>query len=825
MLDRLSLFSGRKRGQSRRSRLHLLMALKPKKDCTMPFRNPTKYALLAALAFTWPLSTPFAQSLKSRVTATGQAVLPFAEKKFSGDIGTSFKDSDPAQFPVPIKAPDGAPNVLLVMLDDVGFGQFSVSGGGVPAPYMEALAKDGLMFNRFHTTAVCSPTRAALLTGRNHHVAGTGNITEVATGYDGYTGIIPKDTATVAEMLRQNGYITAWFGKNHNTPIYETSMMGPFDHWPNGLGFDHFYGFMAGDTNQLRPYLFENQTSIGTPTAKDYYLSVDLADHALTWLEQAEAVQADKPWFVYYAPAATHAPHQASKELIAKFKGKFDMGWDVYRQQTFERQKQLGLIPQDAVLTERPKSLPAWDSLNADQKRLYTRMMEVFAAYGSQVDHEVGRVLDHVAKLPDADNTMIIYIVGDNGASAEGGFDGTLNENAFFNAYLMKTEEMLDRIDEIGTEMHFNHFPAAWAHAMNTPFQWTKQVASHLGGTRNPMIVKWPAKIKEGGQIRSQFSHVIDVAPTILAAAGIEEPRSVDGTTQTPIQGRSFLPVLTDGKAPEFRKSQYFELFANRGIYKDGWWAGSLAFEPWQPERGAFDPLAAKWELYNLEEDFSQAEDLADENPEKLAQLTALWWAEASSNKALPLDWRGAERFSSEMTGKPNLAAGRSTYVYPVALAGLPEASAPDVKNKSFAVSAKVEIGDKANGMIFTQGGNTGGWAFYLRDGKLVTAHNYLDVQHYSVQSDDALGAGEHELKMEFSYEGGEKAGQGGTVTLSVDGKQVGEGKIERTTPFKYSLSENQDIGSDTGTPVTYDYQTPFEFGGKLEEVVVELKR
>lgn len=756
-------------------------------------------------------------------SAPGQSSLPYVEPRFKGSVGTTFKDSDPAAFPQPVAAPADAPNVLLVLLDDVGFGQFSVAGGGVPTPNLEKLAQEGVLFNRFHTTAVCSPTRAALLTGRNHHVAGTGIITEMATGYDGYTGVIPKDTATVAEILRQNGYITSWFGKNHNTPVYETSAMGPFDHWPNGLGFDHFYGFMAGDTNQIRPYLFENQTPLGTPDEDGYFLSVDLADHAIDWLADVEAIQPDKPWFTYFAPAATHAPHQAPKALIERFAGQFDMGWDAYREQVFERQKQMGIVPQDAVLTERPASMPAWDSLNDDQKRLYSRMMEVFAAYGAHVDQQVGRVLDYVATLPDADNTLIIYIVGDNGASAEGGFDGTLNENAFFNAYLMKPDEMLDRIDEIGTEMHFNHFPAGWAWAMDTPFQWTKQVASHLGGTRNPMIVKWPARFDAAGEIRTQFTHVIDVAPTILAAAGIEEPRSVNGTAQTPIQGRSFLAALDDPDADEFRTSQYFELFANRGIYKDGWWAASLAFEPWQPERTQYDPFKAKWELYNLEEDFTQANDIVGDNPEKLQEMVALWWAEAAKNNALPLDWRGAERFSGELSGKPNLAAGRSTYVYPGVLTGLPEASAPDLKNKSFSVTAKVRIDDGANGMIFTQGGNTGGWAFYLKDGKLVTAHNFIDVERYSVSSDQTVAAGEHELKMAFAYQGGDEAGKGGTLTLSVDGTEVGSGTIEQTTPFKYSLSENQDIGRDTGTPVVYDYQAPFAFEGTIEEVVVEL--
>jgi len=792
----------------------------------MPISRISAFLLpctLAGFATLTPLQAT-AQTAELPIGAQpGQVELPYAEPKFRGNVGTTYLDSDPAQFPAQVAAPKGAPNVLLVLLDDVGFGQFDVTGGGVPSPEMDKLASEGELYTRFHTTALCSPTRAALLTGRNHNVSGTGVITELATGYDGYTGIIPKDTATVAEILHQNGYVTAWIGKNHNTPIYETSAVGPFDHWPNGLGFDYFYGFMAGDTNQLRPYLFQNQTPLGTPTADDYYLSVDLADHTIDWLKQAEAIQPGKPWFMYLAPAATHAPHQAPKELIAKYKGKFDMGWDAYRQQTFEKQKAMGIIPQDADLTPRPASLPAWDSLSDDQKRLYERMMEVFAAYGEQVDHEVGRVLDYVDSLPDADNTLVIYIVGDNGASAEGGFDGTLNENAFFNAYLMTTEDMLGRIDEIGTELHFNHFPAGWAWAMDTPFQWTKQVASHLGGVRNPMIVRWPAKYAKGGETRTQFLHVIDIAPTILAAAGIPEPRSVNGTAQVPMQGVNFLPTLVDAKAPELRTSQYFEMFANRGMYKDGWWAASLSFEPWDPVRGDFDPFKAKWELYNLDKDFTQAHDVSEDNPEKLAELEALWWAQAAVNKALPLDWRGAERFSAELTGKPSLAGDRKSFVYAGPLAGLPESSAPDLKNKSFSITATAEIADKASGMILTQGGNTGGWAFYLKDGVLKAAHNYIDVDVYSVESSAPVAAGTHELKMDFAYEGGDDMGGPGKVTLSVDGKPVGSGEIAKTTPFKYSLSENQDVGSDTGTPVTYDYRPPYDFQGKLEKVVVDL--
>jgi len=753
-----------------------------------------------------------------------QEVLPRPEKHFQGVVGTTYMDSDPATFPKATTAPPGAPNVLLVLLDDCGFGQFDVTGGGVPSPKIDQLWNEGVLYNRFHTTALCSPTRAALITGRNHHMAGTGIITELATGYDGYTGIIPKSTATVAEILRQNGYITSWFGKNHNTPVYETSPMGPFDHWPNALGFDYFYGFMAGDINQFKPELYENMTPVERPDDPMYTLSKDLGDKTIKWLKMTEAVQPEKPWFCYLATAATHSPHQASKEWIDKFKGKFDMGWDEYRKQTFERQKQLGVIPADTKLTPRPEGMPAWDGLNADQKRLYSRMMEIFAAYGAQVDYEIGRVLDYVSSLPDADNTMIIYIIGDNGASAEGGFDGTMNENAIFNAYQMKYQDMMPYVDELGSEKHFNHFPAEWAWAMNTPFQWTKQVASHLGGVRNPMIIKWPAKIKEHHTVHSQFTHAIDIAPTILEAAGIEEPSSVNGTAQTPIEGKSFLASLTDGKEKESHTSQYFELLSNRGMYKDGWWLASLAFKPWEPNRTGYDPFNVKWELYDLNTDFSQANNVADQNPRKVREMEALWWAAASKNNALPLDWRGPERFSAELTGKPNLAGDRKKFVYDGDFSGLPESAAPDLKNKSFSISADVEIRDKTNGMIWTQGGNTGGWAFYMQKGKLMVTHNYIDLKRYTVSSTKVVPAGKHALKMDFSYEGGKEMGKSGTVTLYVDGNKVGSGKIEQTTPFKYSLDETQDIGRDTGTPVIYTYETPFVFQGTLNDVTVEIK-
>lgn len=756
--------------------------------------------------------------------AFGQKILPPTEYRFKGTVGTSYQDSDPAAFPKPISPPEGAPNVLLILLDDVGFGQFAVTGGGVPSPNMQKLAENGVIYNRFHTTAVCSSSRAAMLTGRNHHSAGTGIITELATGYDGYTGIIPKSTATIGEILRQNGYATAWIGKNHNTPVYEVGPLGPYDHWPNGLGFDYFFGFNAGDINQFRYDLLENRNRWERPEG-DVHLSTLLADKTIEYLQKAEAMEPDKPWFTYLATAATHSPHQAPKEWLDKYKGQFDMGWDAYREQTFERQKKLGVIPEDAQLTPRPASLPAWDSMEEGQQKLFARMMEIFAAYGAHVDYEVGRVLDYVASLPDADNTMIIYIVGDNGSSAEGGFNGTMNEIAFFNAHVATYEEMLPIMDELGTEKHFNHFPSQWAWAMNAPFQWTKQVASHLGGVRNPLIISWPAKMKETGDIRNQFTHITDIMPTILDAVGLEEPEMVNGVPQKPVEGTSFLASLTDSDAPSTHNIQYFEMMSNRGIYKDGWWASSLAFEPWDPVRDVtkYDPMSAPWELYNIDDDFTQAKNLAEENPEKLAEMQTLWWALASKYNALPLDWRGAERFSVEITGKPNPSAGRNHFVYPNALAGIPEAVAPDLKNKSFTITADAELGNNGNGMIYTQGGNTAGWGFYIKNGNLYFTHNYIDLERFTIQSKSKVPAGSHELKAEFEYLGGQEVGKNGKVKLYVDGKVVAEGEIPKTTPFRYSLDESQDIGEDGGTPVDNNYETPFKFSGKLTNIRLDL--
>jgi arylsulfatase A-like enzyme len=750
--------------------------------------------------------------------------LPRPDFHFPGNVGRTYQDSDPPMFPQVVRPPKGAPNILLILLDDVGFGQFSTFGGGVPSPNIDKLAAHGLRYTRFHTTALCSPTRAALLTGRDHHVAGTGVITELATGYDGYTGIIPKSAGTVSEILRQNGYATAWIGKNHNTPAWETSEVGPFDHWPSGLGFDYFYGFNSGDTSQFEPVLFENKNRVSRSTDPNYHLSHDLADHAIAWMQREKAIDPARPFFLYVAPAATHAPHHAPKEWIDKFKGQFDMGWDKYREQTLERQKRLGVVPSDTKLTARPDSLAAWDSLSADQKRLYSRMMEVFAAFGAHIDFEMGRVLDAVAALPDADNTLIIYILGDNGASAEGGLDGMTNEIAGFNGVFEPIEGELKVIDELGGPKHYNHFPAAWAHAMDTPFQWTKQIASHFGGTRNPLVISWPAKIKERGGVRTQFHHVTDIMPTILEVAGIRVPDMLNGVAQKPIEGVSMVYSFNDPKAPDRRKSQIFELVSNRGMYQNGWMASSLAYLPWAATRTGYDPDKAKWELYHVDQDFSQADDLATKNPDKLKELVDLWWAEAARHDVLPLDWRSVERLSEQITGRPSLASDRKTFIYNTPLVALPEGSAPDLKNKSFTITAEVEIpSNGGDGMIFTQGGITAGWGFYLLKGKLVGLHNYIGLQRYRAVSTENVPTGKCTLTFDFKYDGGGMS-KGGTITLLANGKKLGESRVEKTAGFKYSLYEGQDIGEDSGSPVDFDYTPPFKFNGKIQKLTLELK-
>jgi arylsulfatase A-like enzyme len=753
------------------------------------------------------------------------SVLPRADFHFTGNVGRTYKDSDPGQFPQPVQAPKGAPNIVLILIDDAGFGQFSTFGGGVPSPTMDKLAAEGLRFNRFHTTALCSPTRAALLTGRNHHSVASGVIQEAATGYDGYTGIIPRSAGTIAEVLRQNGYMTAWIGKNHNTPTWEASAAGPFDHWANGLGFDYFYGFNGGDMNHWNPVLYENRNLVPASTDPNYYLTTDLADHAIAWARKVKSIAPDRPFFLYVAPGATHSPHQVPNDWIAKFKSKFDMGWDKYREETIERQKKLGVIPHDAKLTVRSPGLPAWDSLNADQKRLYAHMMEVFAAYGANCDYHMGRIVDAVKAMPGSDNTVFIYIAGDNGASAEGGLEGSVNENLFFNGFVEKWQDNLKVMDELGGPKHFNHFPAAWAHAMDTPFQWTKQVASHFGGTRNPMIVSWPTRIKEKGGLRNQFMHVIDIAPTLYEIIGITPPLELNGVTQKPIEGISFAYTFNDAKAKDRHRMQYFEMGTNRALYQDGWMASAVSVAPWSAVRDA-DPDKQKWELYNIDKDFTQADDLAASEPEKLRELQDLWWAEASKHNVLPMDWRVAERFSSELAGRPSLSGDAKTLTYYEGQVGLPPEGSPRVLNKSWTITADVEIpASGAEGMIVTQGGNVGGYGLYLREGKPTFVYNYLSLDRTTIGGNQPLPVGKVQLKVDFVYKGGPKElGKAAVVTLSANGSKIAEGQVPKTIPATISIQEGLDIGEDVGSPVDFTYKPPFKFTGKIERVTFDLK-
>ena len=748
--------------------------------------------------------------------------LPRPQPKFSGQVGRTVRDSKP-DFPQPVRAPAGAPNVVLILLDDVGYSQTSTFGGSIATPNLEKLARGGLRYTQFHTTALCSPTRAALLTGRNHHSVSSGVITELATGFDGYTSVIPKSAATIAEILRLNGYNTAAFGKWHNTPVWETSLSGPFDRWPTGLGFEYFYGFLGGDTNQWYPALFENTRPVERPLdRKDYHLTVDLADHAIGWMRAQKSVAPDKPFFLYFATGAAHAPHHAPKEWIDKYKGKFDHGWDREREITFDRQKRLGVIPSNAQLTKRPNELPAWDSLSADQKRLYARMEEVFAGFLAHTDDQVGRLLDAVAQLPDHDNTMIIWIVGDNGASGEGTLTGTLNEGMYFNGEPTDFAANLKMIDQLGGEMTYNHYPAAWAWAGDTPFQWMKQVASHFGGTRNPLVVSWPKKLTDKGGVRTQFHHVIDIAPTILEAVGIQEPRSVNGVPQKPMEGVSMAYTFDNPALASRHTMQYFEMLGNRAMYRDGWIAASMRRVPWSPSPLTEDFDTARWELYNVAEDYSEAHDVSDSYPKKMRELEDLFWAEAARYNVLPLDDRGSARFDSSL--RPNLNPDREVFDFYPGTIRVPEGSAPSVKNRSFSITADAEIpAGGAEGVLVTEGGRFGGYTFFVQGGRLHFVYNYLNKAHYAIDSSEPLPQGKVTLRFDFAYDGG-GMGKGGLGSLFVNGKKAGEGRIEKTVRLIFSLDESFDVGEDTGTPASESYRVPFRFTGNLQRVHLVLR-
>ena len=769
----------------------------------------------------------FALAAVSSSGANAQEVLPRPAPKFEGTIGRTTKDSTP-DFPKEVSAPEGAPNILLIMTDDVGFGASSPFGGPIDTPTLDRLAANGLRYTQFHTTALCSPTRAALLTGRNHHTNASGVIMEMGTGYPGYNSLMPKSSGTVAEVLRQNGYNTSWYGKNHNVPDWQTSQAGPFDLWPTGLGFEYFYGFLGGDTDQWHPALMENTRPVLPPAHDpDYHLDRDLADHAILWLRQTQAAAPDKPFFLYYTTGTAHAPHHAPKEWIAKFKGRFDQGWDRVREETFARQKELGVVPANAKLTPRPKEIPAWESLTADQKRLYARMMEVYAGALAHADHHIGRIVDEIERMGELDDTLVIFIQGDNGASAEGTLQGLTNEVAVAgNGVTEDLPFLLSMIDKLGGPESYGHYPVGWAHAMDTPFQWTKQVASHFGGTRNGLVISWPRRILAKKEIRPQFHHVIDIVPTIYEMVGITPPQVLNGVPQSPIEGASMAYSFDAPRAPSTRTTQYFEMLGNRALYHDGWMASTTPLRlPWASPPD-IDPDSFQWELYHVAEDFSQAGNLATANPDKLRELQDLFWAEAGRYNVLPLDATFAQRVDPAI--RPSLTRGRTTFEYIAGMVRIPEGATPDLKNKSYSLTAEVEIPKGgASGVLATQGGRFGGWGLLVLEGKPVFVHALSNqAQHkYKVASKEALAAGRHTIRFDFAYDGG-GGGMGGLGTLTVDGKKAAEGRIDKTVRARFSLDETFDVGMDTGTPVVEEYasQMPFKFTGTLDKFTIDLK-
>jgi arylsulfatase len=751
-----------------------------------------------------------------------RTVLPIAEPKIAAITTLDARNGKaPPRFDV--KAPTSAPNVLIVLIDDMGFGQSSAFGGPIQMPTLEKMGKGGLKYNKFHTTALCSPTRAALLSGRNHHVNNMGSITETATVFAGQTGQRPNSVAPLAEMLRLNGYSTAAFGKSHETAAWEVSASGPTDRWPTRSGFDKFYGFIGGETNQWAPAIYEDMSRIELPKDPNYHFMTDLANQAIKWTSAQKSLTPNKPFFTYFAPGATHAPHHVPKEWIAKYKGKFDQGWDKLREETLARQIKLGVVPAGTKLAPKPEAIKDWDKLTDDERKLFTRQMEVFAGYGEYADFEIGRVIQAIDDLGQLDNTLIFYLVGDNGSSAEGGMNGLFNEMTYFNGVVETVPEILKHYNELGGPNSYPHFAAGWAVAGDTPFTWTKQVAGTYGGTRNGLVVHWPNRIKAKGEIRSQWHHVIDIAPTILEAANLPEPKSVNGTLQTPIEGVSMLYTFADPKAKDRHTTQYFEIFGNRGIYHDGWLAHTVHRAPWESQ-GRHPYLEDQWELYHVDEDFSSANDIAAKNPDKLKELQELFLKEAVKYQVLPLDDRFLERTNASLVGRPDLMAGRTTLTVFEGMIGMTENVFINIKNRSHSITAEVEIPTSgADGVILSQAGRFGGWSLYVKEGKPIYAYNFLGLKTTKIVGNDSLPAGRSTIRFEFAYDG-PGLGKGGTGTILVNGNKVVEGKIDRTQGMAFSADEGADVGQDGETPVSDDYkQGDNKFTGKIKKVVIEV--
>jgi arylsulfatase A-like enzyme len=797
------------------------------------------FIVLAAIFATLPASAQQINGMPGSPSAT-QVIdgnqLPAPALPFGGVIKEVAKNSTP-YWPPPVVPPKGAPNVLLIMTDDQGYGVSGTFGGVIPTPAMDRIAKAGLRYTQFHSTALCSPTRAALITGRNHHSVGFGVIGEMSTGFPGYDSIIGQDSATIGEILKENGYATSWFGKNHNTPTYLYSVAGPFDQWPVGMGFQYFYGFMGGETDQWTPYLYRNTTPIFPWVGKKgYNLTTDLADEAIKYMSALNASAPDKPFFVYYVPGGTHSPHQPKPEWRDMFKGKFDMGWGKMRDQIFANQKRLGVIPENTQLTPWPDSLPKWDSLSFIQKKLYAREAENFAGYAAYTDHEIGRVIQEVQDEGKLDNTLIIYISGDNGTSAEGTLEGTFNQMTAYNGILTLPEPLqMLHYEDWGSDKTYPHMSVAWSWAFDTPFKWTKQVASHFGGTRQGMVISWPGHITDVGGIRTQFHHIIDIVPTILEATGVKAPDVVNGIKQRPIEGISMAYTFdqANATASSKRDTQYFEMFANRGIYHDGWYACTTPpAAPWLMGTTELpDVNDYKWELYNLTEDYSQYNDLAAKMPDKLKEMQALFLSEAEKYQVLPLDNSILPRL---LTPRPSAVAGRTVFTYSGPNANIPVGNAPSILDKDYTITAEVTIPDGgAEGMIVTMGGRFGGYALMLQHGKPVFVYNFLDLQRTRWEGgvggligDDLLGhalkPGKHTIMFDFKYDGPGMA-KGGTGMLSVDGKEIARKTIKHTIPILMAIDESFDIGSDTRTGVDDSYELPFEFTGTIDKLTFNL--
>jgi arylsulfatase len=753
-----------------------------------------------------------------------RTTLPIPEPQYPYSKVLDVRDATPPpRFEV--KAPEGAPNVLVVLVDDLGFAGTDTFGGPVATPTFDKLADEGLRYNNFHTTAVCSPTRAAIKSGRNHHVNNMGGIIETGTMYPGNTGQIPSSVTPVAEMLRLNGYSTAAFGKWHETAAWEASIAGPLDRWPTRQGFDKFYGFLGGETNQWAPYIYDGTHPVELPEDPNYHFLTDMTDQTVTWIKYQKALTPDRPFFIYYAPGATHAPHHVPKEWISRWKGKFDQGWDKLREEILARQIERGIVPKGTTLAPKPEAIPDWDTLSADEKKLFTHQVEVFAAYIEMTDYEIGRIVEAIEETGQLDNTLIFLVYGDNGTSAEGGRIGMFNEMTYFNGGKETVPAMLNIMDKWGGPETYPHMAAGWAVAFDTPYQWTKQVASDHGGTKVGMAIHWPKGIKAKGEQREQFHHVIDVAPTILEATGLPEPKVVSGVAQRPMDGVSMVYAFDDANAKEQHVTQYFEMFGNRAIYHDGWFARTIHKAPWehQPRRGLTEDI---WELYDTRADFSLVNDLSQKEPEKLAEMQALFMKEAEENYVLPIDDRTVERINAAIAGRPDLMAGRTSLTLADGMTGMTENVFLNIKNRSKTITAEVEVPeDGGNGAIIVQGGRFGGWALYVKDGVPAYGYNFVGLQRFTVAATEKLKPGKSTIRFEFAYDGGGLA-KGGTGTLYVNDKKVAEGRIERTQPMVFSADETADVGIDLATPVVeaIGSEARSKFTGTIHKVTIEVK-